>query len=96
MPANPTPSAVVADNYNKLVRFLLQPLLDHPDSLRVDAEVNASATKVWLRVAIAQADRARILGKGGKTMQTIRTILQAAAKNLGQSLTLELYEAGRN
>ncbi len=96
MPANSTPSAVVADNYVKLVRFLIEPLVEHPDYLRVHAEVNNTATKVWLRVAIAHGDRPKVFGKGGKTMQSIRTVLHAAAKNLGQSLTLELYEAGRN
>jgi Predicted RNA-binding protein (contains KH domain) len=89
-----TPARPPAETYVKLIRFLLQPLLERSDSLRVHAEVNG--TRVWLRVAIAQTDRAKVLGKGGKTMQTVRTVLHAAAKNLGHTLTLELYEAGRN
>jgi predicted RNA-binding protein YlqC (UPF0109 family) len=80
--------------YIKLLRFLLQPLLEQTDSLRLHAEVNG--VRVWLRVAIAPADRGKVFGKGGKTIQTIRTVLNAAAKNWGHSLTLELYEAGRN
>jgi len=83
-----------SQTYVELIRFLMQPLLERSDSLRVHAEVNGA--RVWLRVAIAPMDRGKVFGKGGKTIQTIRTVLHAAAKNLGHSLTLELYEAGRN
>jgi len=83
-----------SETYTELLKFLIQPLLEGSDSLRIHAEVNGA--RVWLRVAIAPSARGKVFGKGGKTIQTIRTVLHTTAKNLGHNLTLELYDAGRN
>lgn len=81
--------------YAELLVYLLQPLLEQPEDLRLHAEVNQRGDRIWLRVAISASDRAKLVGKGAKPMQMIRTVLQAAAKNAGHSLNLEVYE-GRN
>ncbi|MCS7227153.1 MAG: KH domain-containing protein [Gloeomargarita sp. SKYB31] len=76
-------------DYEGLMRFLLTPMLSHPEELRLDQEVLASG--VWLRMALADADRGKVLGRGGRTLQAILTVLQAIAQLAGQSFHLDIY-----
>jgi predicted RNA-binding protein YlqC (UPF0109 family) len=76
-------------DYEGLVRYLLTPMLSHPEELRLHQEVLAGG--VWLRVALAESDRGRVLGRGGRTLQAIRTVIQAAAQLAGQTCHLDIY-----
>lgn len=78
-------------NYTELVRFLLQPFLDAPESLKVDCEIIPSTSRVWIRLAFEAADRGRVYGRGGRNIQAIRTVLEAAARGVGQSIHLDIY-----
>ncbi len=74
----------------ELARFLLSPLVDSADQLHLDCEVLAGGRKLSLRAAIEGNDRGRVLGRGGRNIQAIRTILQAAAQP-GQTVHLEIF-----
>ncbi|MDJ0659660.1 MAG: KH domain-containing protein [Crocosphaera sp.] len=82
----------VRPNYLKLIGFLIQPLLDSPDSLRVDCEEVKSTQRVWIRLAVDEGDKGRIYGRGGRNIQAIQAVLATAAKQVGQTLYLEIYE----
>jgi predicted RNA-binding protein YlqC (UPF0109 family) len=79
-------------DYIGLVRFLLQPLLDMPDSLRVDCESVNQGRCVWIRLAFEGEDKGRVLGRGGRNLQAIRQVLATAAAFAGKSLHLDLYD----
>jgi predicted RNA-binding protein YlqC (UPF0109 family) len=74
-----------------LALFLLQPLIKYPDGLKLHCEQNAAGTRIWLRVAIADEDRARLLGRGGRAAQAIRTVLNLAAQQQGILCHLEIH-----
>jgi len=76
-------------DYEGLIRYLLSPMLSHPEQLRTHQEVLAGG--VWVRMALAEADRGRVLGRGGRTLQAIRTVIQAAAQAAGQNCHLDIY-----
>lgn len=78
-------------DYAKLVRFLIQPFLESPDSLSVDCEFFPSTAKVWLRVAFEGEDKGRVFGRGGRNIQNIRTVITAAAAMSGHSVYLDIY-----
>lgn len=83
-------SLVTPSDVAELARFLLSPLVDSADQLHLDCEVVAGGRKVSLRAAIEGNDRGRVLGRGGRNIQAIRLILQAAAKP-GQTVHLEIF-----
>jgi predicted RNA-binding protein YlqC (UPF0109 family) len=74
-----------------LARFLLQPLLDEPQSLAIDCEQIESTQKIWVRVAFSGRDKGRVFGRGGRNLQAIRTVLATAAGSIGKSLYFEVY-----
>lgn len=78
-------------NYVELVKFLVRPFLEQPDRLRVDCEVFRQNSRVWIRLALEDEDKERILGRGGRNLQTIRTVLSTAAAPIQQSVFLEIY-----
>ncbi len=86
-------SSIDSPDYAGLVRFLVTPLLEFPDALRVDSEVNPAKTRVWLRLAFESSDKGRVFGRGGRTIQAIRAVLVAAAAAHGHSVYLDIYDS---
>jgi uncharacterized protein len=78
-------------DYEQLVKFLFQPFLSAPETIGVDCEYTVDRQRVWVRVAVATADRDTAFGRGGRNIQAIRTVLQAAAAAVGQSINLDVY-----
>ena len=78
-------------NYIELVRFLVQPFLESPDSLSIDCEIFPSTARVWLRVAFEGEDKGRVFGRGGRNIQAIRTVLTAVAAAVGHSVYLDIF-----
>ena len=78
-------------DYEQLVKFLFKPFLSAPDAIGIDCEYTIERQRVWIRVAIASADQGSAFGRGGRNIQAVRTILQAAATAVGQSAHLDVY-----
>jgi uncharacterized protein len=85
-----TPQPQVPD-YGQLVKFLFQPFLSATDAIGVDCEYTIDRQRVWIRVAIASTDQGSAFGRGGRNIQAVRAILQAAATAVGQSVHLDIY-----
>lgn len=84
-------SKTSAPDYVGLVRFLVRPFLDSPESLKVDCEISHSKAKLWVRLAFEDSDKGRVFGRGGRNIQAIRTVLEAAAVAAGYSAYLDIY-----
>src|SRR5919202_6086657 len=80
-------------DYIGLVRFLIEPFLESPTSLRVDCEKSNANGRVWIRLAFEGADKGRVFGRGGRNIQAIRTVIQAAAQAAGQFVHLDIYDS---
>jgi len=74
----------------ELVRFLAQQLVNNPDAVEVTETRGDTATLLELRVA--KEDVGRVIGKLGRTVQSIRTILNAVAARNKRKITLEIKE----
>ncbi len=78
-------------DYEQIVKFLLQPFLSDAAAIGVDCEPTLDRHRVWIRVAVASADQGSAFGRGGRNIQAVRTVLQAAAAMVGQSIHLDVY-----
>jgi uncharacterized protein len=86
--SSPTP------NYVELVRFLLQPFLNAPANLKIDAELSHGNTRTLIRVALDQAeDPGRVFGRGGRNLKAVTTTLDGMAKATGHAVRLEVFGA---
>ncbi|MGB8703306.1 MAG: KH domain-containing protein [Thermosynechococcaceae cyanobacterium] len=83
--------STIKPNYIALVRFLVTPFLEFPDALVVDCETYGRDQKVLVRLAFAASDKGRVFGRGGRTLNAIRTVVETAAKLAGQAVHLEVF-----
>ena len=73
----------------ELVEYIVRGLVDHPDDVNV-VEVGGAST--ILELTVAGSDMGRVIGKGGRVINSIRTLLQVLAAKQGKRVTLELIE----
>jgi predicted RNA-binding protein YlqC (UPF0109 family) len=78
-------------SYNELVNFLVVPFLESPNSLKVDSEISPRTARVLIRMAVEGEDKGRVFGRGGRNIQSIRTVLQAVAQASGHVAHLEIF-----
>ena len=79
-------------DYIALVKFLMEPLLDHPDALKVHCENNSKGDRLWIRVAFDASEKGRVFGRNGRTIQAIRTVISTSALNSGQIVQFEVFD----
>ena len=82
--------------YVELVKFLIEPFLDSPESLSIDCEELNQNQRVWVRLAFEGSDKGKVFGRGGRNIQAIRKILETTAIAAGQTLYLDIYENRQN
>jgi len=74
----------------ELVKYIAQALVDNPDAVVV-SEVEGEQTSV-IELRVAKEDLGKIIGKHGRTAQSIRTILSAASAKNKKRAVLEIVE----
>ena len=77
-------------NLEAFLKDVLTPLLDHPEDLRV--EVQGEGRKRDVLIHAEARDRGRIIGKSGRMISSLRTLVKAAGEKSGLIISLELHE----
>ena len=76
------------------VEFVVKALVDHPEEVDV-REVDGERVVVF-ELRLNQGDIGKVIGKSGRTITSIRTLLTSAAAKQGKRAMLEIIEpAGR-
>jgi predicted RNA-binding protein YlqC (UPF0109 family) len=70
--------------------FVVGQLVEHPDEIVLTK--TETPERVTFHIAARKSDVPRIIGKGGHTIQAIRTLLNASAHRRGQKASLEILE----
>jgi predicted RNA-binding protein YlqC (UPF0109 family) len=73
-----------------LIEFIAKSLVDDPSAVSVTEIEGASAVILELRVA--SEDMGRVIGRGGKVANAMRTLLRVIAAKQGKRATLEIVE----
>jgi hypothetical protein len=73
-----------------LVEFIAKAVVDYPQEVEVTE--GEGETKPFLQLKVAKQDLGKIIGKQGRTIQALRTILTAATTNAGNPYDLHLLE----
>ena len=74
----------------ELIKHIAQSLVDNPDKVEVNEVIGEQTSVIALRVA--KEDLGKIIGKQGRTAQSIRTILSAASAKVHKRAGLEILE----
>ena len=74
----------------ELIEYIAKSLVDHPEDVQV-REI-ANGTRVRIELSVSKDDMGRVIGKGGKVANSIRTLLRIAAEREGKQVTLDVME----
>jgi len=78
------------ENLQGLVEFVAQSLVDQPTEIRV--ETHPQGNTVYLDLHVAKDDMGRVIGKGGRVANSLRTLLKVAAARDGNRTKLDIVE----
>lgn len=73
-----------------LTEYIAKSLVDSPEEVAVD-EIR-HGNRVTLELSVAKDDMGRVIGKGGRVANAIRTLLRVAAEREGNQVTLDVVE----
>jgi predicted RNA-binding protein YlqC (UPF0109 family) len=73
-----------------LTEYIAKSLVDHPEEVSVD-EIR-HGNHVTLELSVSKDDMGRVIGKGGRVANAIRTLLRVAAEREGSQVTLDVLE----
>ncbi len=78
------------ENLQGLVEFVAQSLVDQPTKVDVDKQQRGNT--IHLELHVAKPDMGRVIGKGGRVANSIRTLLNVAAARDGSRANLDIVE----
>ncbi len=79
---------MLSDRIADLVEYLVVNLVDNPDE--VSLEVIDGESSSTIEVSVAEGDTAKVIGRHGRTIKSIRTLARALAARLGTSVEVEV------
>jgi predicted RNA-binding protein YlqC (UPF0109 family) len=75
----------------ELLVYLAQQLVDEPERVEVEEFEEDDGTLV-LELSVADDDYGKVIGRGGRTAQALRTIVKAAAVKDNRRVLVDIVE----
>ncbi len=73
-----------------LLVFLARSLVDEPEKVEVEGRETESRVDFTLRVA--QGDMGKVIGRGGRIVKAIRTVMKAASVKANKRVNVEVVD----
>ena len=74
----------------ELLEFLVKSLVEDPEAVEVE-ELEEDGDLVY-EISVAEGDLGRVIGKGGRIANAIRTIAKAAAVRLDRRVIVDILD----
>lgn len=78
----------------QLVEYLARALVDQPEA--VELKVTPADGAVLYELKVAPGDVGKVIGRDGRTVNALRTVLQHAAQKKGEKARLEIVDDRKN
>jgi len=72
----------------ELIEFIAKSIVDAPDDVVISEETIDD--RITLKLQVADDDKGRVIGKQGRIVQAMRTLLRVKAAKQGVRATLEI------
>jgi predicted RNA-binding protein YlqC (UPF0109 family) len=74
-----------------LLEFLARSLVDNPDDVSVEGFDEDDGTIV-LELHVADGDVGKVIGRGGRTISSLRTVMRAVASRRDERILVDVVE----
>jgi len=75
----------------ELLEYLARALVDDPEAVRVE-QFDEDDGSVVLELAVGEHDYGKVIGRGGRTANALRTVLKAAAVKEGCRVYVDIVD----
>ncbi len=82
---------MAAERMQELLIYLAQGLVDEPEEVSVERFEEDDGTVV-LELAVAREDYGKVIGRGGRTAQALRTVVRAAAAEDKRRVVIDIVD----
>jgi uncharacterized protein len=82
---------MASDVPKALLEYLVEGLVEDPDAVEVDQFEEDDGTIV-LELGVGPDDYGRVIGRGGRTAQALRTVVKAAAAGEGCHVLVDIVD----
>jgi predicted RNA-binding protein YlqC (UPF0109 family) len=76
---------------DELLEYLARALVDDEDAVRVESFEEDDGSLV-LELHVAEDDVGKVIGRGGRTVNALRTVIRAAAVREGRRVLLDVID----
>jgi len=73
------------------VKTIVESLVTHPDEVVVTCD-KIDDGRIRINIIVNPEDRGRVIGKQGKTINALRTVIKAAAVKTNQKVNIKVVE----
>jgi hypothetical protein len=73
------------------VKTIVESLVTHPDEVLVTCD-KIDDGRIRINIIVNPEDRGRVIGKQGKTINALRTVIKAAAVKTNQKVNIKVVE----
>lgn len=74
----------------ELVEYLVKALVDNPDAVEVESFEDGE--ELVLEVTVAEEDLGRVIGRGGRIANAIRTVARAAGTREDRRIAVDILD----
>ena len=75
-----------------LLAYLARALVDDPDQVTVESFEEEDGT-VILELRVAEEDTGKVIGRGGRTVSALRTVVKAASVKQNRRVLVDVIDA---
>lgn len=73
-----------------VLKYIVEQIVDEPDQISIGASTDDRGPVLLLRVS--DEDRGKVIGRQGRIVQAIRTIVKAASVGSGEKVSVEILD----
>ena len=74
-----------------LLAYLARALVDHPEQVSVDSYDEEDGSLV-LELHVAEDDVGKVIGRSGRTINALRTVVRASSARLGRRVLVDVVD----
>jgi len=79
---------MTTENMSEMVEYIAKALSDNPDDVKVSTEENDN--QIIISLELNEDDKGKVIGKGGRVAESIRSLLRVAAVKSNTRAILEI------
>ncbi|MDI3316464.1 MAG: KH domain-containing protein [Bacillota bacterium] len=80
------------ETLRQLLEHLVESLVEHPERVQISEEADPEAKTVRYRVRLDPGDVGQLIGRQGRIIQAVRTVLRSAAARAGLRAEVDVEE----